>query len=164
MSEFRFESIREGFPEQLTHKKLLWIWNADKIPPHIGISLGKEYFSLTYRKSERLQVVSMVKRARRSNVPLVLVEFSAELTSDDLVRVFSMYERAIDGITCLRPIREALGLETKVNQLADLLILLKSGAWIEQVYGLNLLEGYAGIPDYSMEDILNRIDFLDKNH
>ncbi|MDR0802594.1 hypothetical protein [Fluviicola sp.] len=163
MSEFHFESIREGFPEQLTQKKALWIWNADKIPPHIGISLGKEYFSLTYRKSEYLQVVSMVKRAKRSKIPLVLVEFSAELTSGELTRVFSKYERAIDGITCLHPIREVLRLDAHANQLADLLTLLKSNDRINRVHGLNLPEVYTGIPDYSVKDILNWIYFLNNN-
>lgn len=158
MSEFLFESIQDGFPEQLTQKHILWIWNADKIPPHIGISSGKDYFSLTYRKSEHLQVLSMVKRGRRSNIPLVLVEFSASLTGEELAEVFSRYERAVDGVTCLRPIREVLNAD--VNQLADLLIFLKTEQLIVGVNGLNLPEGYAGIADYSMEDILNRIRFL----
>lgn len=160
MSEFHFDSIHDGFPEQLTQKNILWIWNADKIPPHIGISAGKDYFSLTYRKSEQLQVVSMVKKAKRSNVPLILVEFSAGLTSGELVEVFSRYERAVDGITCLRPIREVLRLEERVSQLVDLLILLKSSELIVRVNGMNLPEEYTGIPDYSMEDILSRIRTL----
>lgn len=160
MSEFNFEAIQAGFPEYLTQKRFLWIWNADKIPPHIGVSVEKDYFSLTYRKSERLLTASMLKKAKRSVIPLVLVEIPESVIQTDPTAVFSKYERAIDGITCLRPIREVMKLESSVNQLADLLIYLESNDLINQVNGLNLPEGYVGIPDYSMEEILDRIKLL----
>lgn len=160
MSEFNFEAIQAGFPENLTQKTLIWIWNADKIPPHIGISAGKDYFSLTYRKSEHLLTVSMMKKAKRSAIPLVLVEIPKEVIRLNLSTVFAGYERAVDGITCLRPIREVMELGKEINQLADLLIDLESKKLIWQVNGLNLPEGYVGIPDYSMEEILDRIKLL----
>lgn len=160
MSEFNFDAIQAGFPENLTQKTLIWIWNADKIPPHIGISAGKDYFSLTYRKSEHLLTVSMMKKAKRSAIPLVLVEIPKEVIQLNLSTVFAGYERAVDGITCLRPIREVMELGKEINQLADLLIDLESKKLIWQVNGLNLPEGYVGIPDYSMEEILDRIKLL----
>lgn len=163
MSEFNFKAIQAGFPENLTQKTMIWIWNADKIPPHIGISVGKDYFSLTYRKSEHLLTASMLKKAKRSAIPLVLVEIQKEVISLEPIAVFSKYERAVDGITCLRPIREVMKLGENVNQLADLLIYLESNKLIYQVNGLNLPEGYVGIPDYSMEEILDRIKLLIDN-
>lgn len=162
MSEFHFKSIVYELPEQLLQKSFIWIWNADKIPPHIGISTGKDYYSLTYRKSEHLQTASMVKKAKRSAVPLVLVEIPSEILKHDLAAVFQRYERAVDGITCLHPIRESMALSTKVCQLADLLELLESEKWILQVNGLNLPKDYKGIPDYSMEEILKRIRLLNE--
>lgn len=160
MSEFNFEAIQAGFPENLNQKTIIWIWNADKIPPHIGISIGKDYFSLTFRKSEHLLTASMLKKAKRSAIPLVLVEIPGESIRLDPVTVFSKYKRAIDGITCLLPIRETMGLGESINQLADLLIYLESNKLIAQVNGVNLLEGYRGIPDYSMKEILDRIKLL----
>ena len=162
MSEFDFKSIHRELPEQLLQKSVLWIWNADKIPPHIGISVEKEYFSLTYRKSERLLTASMLKKAKRSLVPLVLVEIPKELVSEEIAAVFSKYERAISDVTCLHPIREVMKLE-QVSQLADLLSCLETGNLIKSVNGLNLPEDYKGIPDYSMEDILKRISQLNKD-
>lgn len=159
MSKFDFESIHRELPEQLLQKSVIWIWNADKIPPHIGISIGKDYFSLTYRKSEHLLTVSMLKKAKRSEIPLVLVEIPKEVIRQDAAVVFSKYDRAVDGITCLQPIREVMKLN-QVNQLADLLNQLKSENQITQVNGLNLPEAYTGIPDYSMEEILDRIKIL----
>lgn len=159
MSEFTFKSIQREFPEQLLQKSFIWIWNADKVPPHIGISTGKDYFSLTYRKSEQLLTASMLKKAKRSAIPLILVEIPQELIRLEIAAVFSKYERASGGITCMYPIREVMQLE-QVSQLADLLVYLESKALIQGVNGLNLPEGYTGIPDYSMEDILKRIQVL----
>lgn len=160
MSEFDFKTICREVPEQLLRKSFIWIWNADKIPPHIGISNGKDYFSLTYRKSEHLLTSSMLKKARRSLIPLVLAEVPPEVILFDLEAVFSKYDRAIEGITCLHPIRESMNLDRRVNQLSDLLVYLESKDLIIGVNGLNLPEDYTGIPDYSMEDILKRIRIL----
>ena len=162
MSEFNFKAIQAGFPENLNQKTIIWIWNADKIPPHIGISIEKDYFSLTYRKSEYLLTASMQKKAKKSAIPLVLVEIPKGPVQLDPITVFSKYERAIDGITCLRPIREVMRLGESINQLADLLIHLESNKLIVQVNGVNLPEGYVGIPDYSMEEILDRIKLLNR--
>nr|WP_294858349.1 hypothetical protein [uncultured Fluviicola sp.] len=161
MSKFDFESIHEGLPEQLLQKTVIWIWNADKIPPHIGISIGKDYFSLTYRKSEHLLTASMLKKAKRSAVPVVLVEIPNEVIRVDVAGAFLKYDRAVDGITCLQPIREVMQLD-KVSQLANLLTYLQSENFMLQVNGLNLPENYTGIPDYSMEDILKRISQLNE--
>ena len=159
MSKFDFESIHRELPEQLLQKSVIWIWNADKIPPHIGISIGKDYYSLTYRKSERLLTASMLKKAKRSAIPLVLVEVPKEVIRQDVAMIFSKYDRAVDGITCLQPIREVMKLN-QVNQLADLLSQLESDGQIIRVNGVNLPETYTGIPDYSMEEILDRIKTL----
>lgn len=159
MSEFNFKTIHPEFPEQMLHKSFIWIWNADKVPPHIGISSGKDYFSLTYRKSEHLLTTSMIKKAKRSLIPLVLVEIPIEVLKSDLPVVFSKYERASGEITCMYPIREVMQLEG-VNQLASLLTYLDSEGLILQVSGLNLPKDYKGIPDYSIEDVLKRIRIL----
>ncbi|WP_343633547.1 hypothetical protein [Fluviicola sp.] len=161
MSEFTFKNIRREFPEHILQKSFIWIWNADKVPPHIGISTGKDYYSLTYRKSEQLLTASMLKKAKRSAIPLILVEIPQELIRLEIAAIFSKYERASGGITCMYPIRETMQLE-HVSQLADLLVYLESKALIQGVNGVNLPEGYTGIPDYSMEDILKRIETLNQ--
>jgi hypothetical protein len=159
MSSFDFKSIHRELPEQLLQKTFIWIWNADKIPPHIGVSVEKDYYSLTYRKSEHLLTASMLKKAKRSAIPLVLVEIPREVIQNDLALIFSKYNRAVDGITCLQPIREVMKLN-EVSQLANLLSRLELDGQIIRVNGLNLPDTYAGIPDYSMEEILDRIKIL----
>lgn len=159
MSKFDFKFIHRELPEHMLQKTFIWIWNADKIPPHIGISTGKDYYSLSYRKSERLLTASMLRKAKKASIPLVLVEIPKEVIRKDATVIFSGYHRAIDGITCLHPIREVMQLD-QVNQLADLLTYLQSYDLITQVNGLNLPGNYRGIPAYSMEDILERIRSL----
>lgn len=161
MSKFDFKSIHREVPEQLLQKTFIWIWNADKIPPHIGISTGTDYFSLTYKKSEQLLTTSMLKKVKRSLIPLVLVEIPSELVQEDISAVFSKYDRAGGEITCMYPIREVMKLND-VKQLASLLTYLESENLLIKVYGLNLPEDYQGIPDYSMEDILKRIETLNR--
>lgn len=161
MSKFDFKFIHRELPDQLLQKTFIWIWNADKVPPHIGISSGKDYYSLTYRKSEQLLTASMLKKAKRSAVPLVLVEIPVELIRKEMTSVFSKFERASGEITCMYPIREVMQLEG-VNQLANLLTYLDSEDLMLQVSGLNLPEDYRGIPEYSMEDILRRIQVLNR--
>ncbi|MDF3026387.1 MAG: hypothetical protein K0S23_694 [Fluviicola sp.] len=160
MSKFDFQSISRELPEQVLQKTFIWIWNADKIPPHIGISSGKDYYSLTYRKSEHLLSASMLRKAKRAAIPLVLVEIPQTMICLEPETVFSKYDRANGELTCLKPISEVMQLAGWINQLADLLIYLESEGLMLSVSGLNLPEGYRGIAAYSMEDILGRIRSL----
>lgn len=160
MSKFDFKLIHREFPEQILQKTFIWIWNADKIPPHIGFSSGKDYYSLSYRKSEHLLTASMLRKAKRALIPLVLVEVPQTMICLEPETVFSSYDRASGEITCLQPIREVMQLDNLVNQLADLLIYLESEGLMLRVSGLNLPEGYRGIAAYSMGDILKRIQSL----
>lgn len=46
-SEFHFGKIIDSASAFLdTDKAQLWVWHADKIPPHIGFSINSHYFSL----------------------------------------------------------------------------------------------------------------------
>ena len=72
MPAFDFSEIQHSWPPKMVRGTYLWIWNADKIPPHIGISRGQNYFSLTVRGSEvQKSVIAMVRKARRVEIPLV---------------------------------------------------------------------------------------------
>ena len=47
MSSFEFENVLDLNSESaLKEGFFLWIWHADKIPPHIGCSINGVYFSL----------------------------------------------------------------------------------------------------------------------
>lgn len=162
MAGFNFRDPVFEWPEKITAGTYLWIWNADKVPPHIGISRGQNYFSLTYRNCEIQKSVSgMVRKAKRTGIPLVLVAIHDWEFTRDFTSVFQQYETAkAGGPTCLYPIRELLGLESTAHQLADLLTEIENRQQLKRVFALNLGTDFRAIPDYSIAEIMSRIELL----
>lgn len=162
MPDFAFRDLTFDWPEKLTSGTYLWIWNADKIPPHIGISRGQNYFSLTYRRCEiQKSVAVMARKAKRTHIPLVLIPISDWTFRHDFTTVFEQYERAQSGgPTCLTPVKDVLGLHDGIVQLADLLTEIENCGHLKQVFAVNLDRTYRGIPDYSVAEIMSRIELL----
>lgn len=162
MAGFKFRNPVFEWPEKITAGTYLWIWNADKVPPHIGISRGQNYFSLTYRNCEiQKSVAGMVRKAKRAEIPLVLVAINDWEFTRDFTSVYQQYECAkAGGPTCLYPIKELFGLESTVHQLADLLTEIENRQQLKQVFALNLKTDFRAIPDYSVEEIMARIELL----
>ena len=162
MAGFKFHSPVFEWPEKIAAGTYLWIWNADKVPPHIGISRGQNYFSLTYRNCEIQKSVSgMVRKAKRAEIPLVLVAINDWEFTRDFTSVYQQYESAkAGGPTCLYPIKELFGFQSTVNQLADLLTEIENRQQLKQVFALNLKTDFRAIPDYSVEEIMARIELL----
>jgi hypothetical protein len=126
MAGFHFKSIIREWPTKMTTSNWLWIWNADKTPPHIGISVRKDYFSLTYKMAEFKQTLSMIKKAKRSAIPLLLIQIDDELIHEDPTTSFQQYSNAkVGGPTCLTPIKQLLGEGEDVKQLAELLLTIE---------------------------------------
>jgi hypothetical protein len=162
MAEFVFPELTFGWPEKLSAGAWLWIWNADKVPPHIAVSHGPNYFSLTYRGCEiRKNVSAMVRKARRTAIPLVLVNISDWPFERDFTAIFERYDRAkVGGPTCLTPVKEVLALPDRVAQLAELLTEIEKHRELKQVFAVNLNRTYRGIPPYTVSEIMSRIELL----
>jgi hypothetical protein len=162
MAEFPFQDITFDWPEKPGSGAYLWIWNPDKVPPHIGISRGQNYFSLTYRKAEvQKSLPSMVRKAKRAAIPLVLIDVSGWSFQRDFTTIFEQYACAsAGGPTCLTPVKEAFGLTEGILQLSDLLTEIENHRQLKQVFAVNLDRTYRGIPDYSVTEIMSRIELL----
>jgi hypothetical protein len=161
MLGYRFHQLNRDWPQKLQASNWLWVWNADKIPPHIGISVGKDYFSLTYREMERKQTASMVAKTKRSQIPLLLVRLSEEVQLAKVERIFSTFDKAIvGGPTCLFPIKEVLEAPDSVLQLAHLLEFIASDSEGLEVFAVHLNEDFTELPRYSVDQIMRRIDEL----
>jgi len=162
MSGFHFSDLTFSWPEKIVSGTYLWIWNADKVPPHIGISRGQNYFSLTYKQAEiQKNVTTMVRKAKRSGIPLVLVDLSEVAFQHDFTTIFQQYERAgINGATCLSPVRQVLGLSGNVKQLSHLLTEIETAGKMKQVFAIHLASAYQGIPAYAVSEIMQRIEQL----
>lgn len=161
MAGFQFNTLYREWPSKVTASNWLWIWNADKIPPHIGISIQKDYFSLTYKMAEFKQTISMIKKAKRSAIPLLLVELNEDLLKADATISFQQYSAAkVRGPTCLTPIKQLLGEGEEVKQLAELLLSIDKRQNGLNVFALHLKEDYKQLPNYTVEEIMKRIGEL----
>lgn len=162
MSEYNFPHIEFREPEDLYSGHWLWLWNADKIPPHIGISEDDRYYSLTYKDCEVAESATGKKmQADRAGVPLVLVKLSDSIQFGNFDAVFARYTSAIaDKTTCLKPVLEVLSANEDVAQLSQLLKLLEKEKNLKEVFALHLTPDYSGIAAYSVSDILQRIGHL----
>ncbi|MFY7989815.1 MAG: hypothetical protein ACOVO3_03725 [Fluviicola sp.] len=161
MVSFKFQDLKREWPQKLQSSNWLWIWNADKIPPHIGISVEKDYFSLTYRESERKLTTSMIAKAKRSQIPLLLLRLSSDIQVSTAVKVFGNFNQAVvGGPTCLTPIKALLDAPNTVLQLAHLLDFIASKQVSLEVFAVHLGEDFTELPRYSVDQIMNRINEL----
>jgi hypothetical protein len=162
MAIFEFNEIRRESPVFEGNTLIIWIWNADKIPPHLGVSIGKRYFSLTYKGVEDFQTAAMLRKIKRLQIPMAFVGTKIDAEENHVAKLFQSFERAKPGgATCLSPIKELFTSGKDVLQLANLLKELEDSNRISAFYGLNLQPDYSALPEYSWLDIVKRIEQLD---
>lgn len=165
MSGYKFNNILQFEHGSVLSKGLyLWIWYADKIPPHIGCSVDGSYYSLKVSgKDEALLSDKVLNIIRRKKIPTIFVAVDKEVRLTEVDVVFMNYRQAqSERSTCLTPVIELLGWEKiGIDQLSTLLKYLESNKILGKVFGLNLTEGYTGIPEYGAEDIQNRLRKLE---
>lgn len=151
MSEYTFQHI-EALSTIDFSKNVLWIFHADKIPPHIGFSIEHTFFSLKVSgKDDKLPVSNPLKLIHKGTIPSVFIQLNSTVDYEEVQREFSQYEKAILGeTTCLTPIKKLLH-QPQVKQLSELLLAIEPQ--IEKVAGINLPENYTSLPLYSVKDI-----------
>ena len=160
MSTFKFDSIIQEFPRFDKNELFIWVWNADKIPPHLGLSYGKNYHSLTYKGVDHFPTGTMIRKIKRSEIPMLFIQVK-KVVSQDLEKLFLSFERAKPGLTtCLSPIKQALDLSDNEKQLSVVLEVLQSQHQLQTVFGAFLPENYTSLPVYSWQDIVSRIEVL----
>jgi len=162
MSEYRFDAILPMDTLLLNEETFLWIWYADKIPPHLGISTRGSYFSLKYNgKDAALKTDKPLKVIHDRRIPVLFICLDVSLTLESVLSVFDSFDKASSqGYTCLDPIQKSLHYDG-FKTVCDLLDELKKDGKIKSVSGLNLPEDYAGIPAYGMEEIRSRLNKLE---
>ena|SRR6218665_320852 len=160
MSTFKFDSIIADFPKFEKEEVFIWVWNADKIPPHLGLSLGKNYHSLTYKGVDRFPTGTMIRKIKRSEIPTLFIRVDA-VCDLDLNALFTSFERAKPGVTtCLSPIKEVLNISEDQKQLSSVLEVLQHNQQLREVFGTFLPSNYNHLPVYGWQDIVSRIEVL----
>ena len=159
MFDFEFEHIVRD-SKTLNHSQglYLWVFHADKIPPHIGISLDGLFYSL---KSSGVDIALDTGKVFRlisdKKLPSILIGLTSKVSDAELHKIYQSYSKTQAGsITCLTPVNEVLGIDN-VTKLSELLMRLKEDGILSQVYGFYLPEQLKGIRAYSAQDITSRL-------
>ena len=166
MEEFQFKidlkniklisSVSE-FPD---HKRLLYIFHANKIPPHIGWSENNTFYSL---KATGLDIGLDTNKINhivlKKKIPTLIVEIVDFVQNEHNTKnIFRSYGEGLDkGKTCLNPIDEVLFNQVKHDKIGDLLETLLDMRMNLVFYGVNLPQSFQGILEYSKDDIEKRI-------
>ncbi|MDC1282827.1 hypothetical protein N8Z27_01465 [Crocinitomicaceae bacterium] len=142
----------------------IWVWHADKVPPHIGISTSGKYFSLKSNgKDEAVDVFKVTELVERKNIKTLLFELHDHLEIEEIAVVFKRYTTtSTNEVTCLKPLKAILNCPD-ARMLKDLLAELKAVDRIAKVIGFNIDATFKGIQDYKVEDIHNRLRKLEND-
>lgn len=158
---FRPQSIQDIEHKELLQKgSFLWIFHADKIPPHIGISTENHFFSIKSRGRDFGIATSYVfALIERKSVCSLFVELS-DLNLKEVQEVFRKYTAIPEGSSCLEPINKVIDPVNNFSSVGELLNSLTEKKELLNVYGIHLPEDYEGIPAYGKREIEERIKFL----
>ncbi len=162
MCSFEFNNIDHFTAEKLSRGAHLWIWYADKIPPHIGFSIEGSYYSLKYNgKDFGLYYEKALQVIHSRRIPSVFIQLNGLISKNDVLKSYSIYSSAKEGeATCLTPLLFLFNFP-KCHKLSELLNCLVEENSINYVSGVYLPEGYRGISSYGVEEIQNRLRSLE---
>lgn len=162
MYSYTFKHI--GNPSEIDFStSVIWVFHADKIPPHIGFSSENRFYSLKVSgKDEQLSVQHVLELIHRKKIPALFIQLKSFISLAEAEHAYRQYERAVYGsVTCLTPIREMLH-QPDAHQLSDLLNRIDHA--IERTAGINLPKNYTALPVYSIDEIYSYISELSKSH
>ena len=165
MSKYKISNILNAEKHRINDLKcLLWVWHADKIPPHLGLSIDGKYFSLKANGKDFMAEIDSVKQIiLRKKIKTLCFELKSTLNVQDVADSFHKYDTTIPfEITCLQPIQEVLNSYFS-KQLVDLLIDLDDKNQIQRVFGYNIPVGFDSISTYTTDDIHARLKQLKEN-
>ena len=165
MSKYKITNILNAEETEIDEQKcLLWVWHADKIPPHLGLSIEGKYFSLKANGKDFMTEIESVKQIiSKKKIKTLCFEVKSTLNLQDIATSFQKYDCTVPfEITCLQPIQEVLN-SFFSKQLVDLLMDLDEKNQIQHVYGFNLPEKFDAILEYSTDDIHSRLKQLKDN-
>lgn len=140
-------------------KPVIWVLNATRTPPHIGISVNKKYFSLKANgKDESIDIQLFLDLIDRKSIPTLFIQLERNIEENDVLHSYQQFHKAGENnSTCLSPIAQINGVPT-ARQLSELLHSIKDT--IKHISGLNLPADYKALPSYSIETIHQHIEDL----
>lgn len=165
MTEYYIENIvLNSVIEFDSESTYLWVWHADRIPPHIGVSTKNNYFSLKASgKDQALEISAILQLIERKEIVTLAFQMNSSVSLEMIIDIFKKESKAeSNGRSCLGPVKDVLNVNSaaKIHDLLDVLYERKE---INQVIGFNITDSYAGIPMYEVEEIFNRLKKLEND-
>lgn len=155
--------VVQSLPAELfeVNSSYLWVIHANKIPPHLGISVGTEFYSLKANgKDVAVAVERLIHILEQKSIAVLMYRIKENGLHIDPREAFSKYEKTIPGkVTCLNPLKDIFG-DLSSERIKDLLVFLESKNLIEQSLGWQLPADFSGIPEYGSEEIHRRLEIL----
>lgn len=139
---------------------IIYIFHANKIPPHIGWSQNNQFYSLKATGVDiGLDTFKINHVILKKQIPTLIVALSdIDFDNRSTDQLFSRYGKGLEaGKTCLNPIDQVLFKQVKHEKIGDLLQSLFDIKKNLIFYGVNLPESFEGILNYSKNDIEKRI-------
>lgn len=133
----------------------LWITHVDKIPPHIGISLNGNYFSIRVNGKDDLESKIVLKSILQKKIPSIFFKLKE---SEELKKHFFQVKGTYESIntelqTCLTPLLEMFNLKNDNFLVHDFIDFLQRENLIIENFALNLPSNYQGIKMYSKNEV-----------
>lgn len=163
MFDFEFDHTLDiNSPVTFESGVYLWVFHANKIPPHIGISKDGMFYSLKSSGVDMdLDTNKVFLTIQRKQIPSFIIEINCE-QAIDLRSEFSKYSKTeIGKSTCLTPVKNVLNY-SDAQKLSELLNYLAANNRLRQVYRLNGTSGMKGILKYDTDKITDRLLALEK--
>ncbi|MEX1190784.1 MAG: hypothetical protein WEA99_02340 [Brumimicrobium sp.] len=142
------------------HGSFIYVFHADKIPPHIGFVIDTKFYSVKANGVDlALNISKILHLVQHKKIPTLIFELDEIKANEQLIyNIFKSYENKLsEGKTCLNPIDELIFKCVKHSKIGELINTLENQSKIKQIYGLNINSSFLGILNYSKNDIEKRI-------
>lgn len=160
--DFIFDEIGVFNETTLLNSTCIWIIHANKIPPHLGLSVNGKFFSLKVKgKDENVDYKQLINIISNKQIGTFIISLKSTISLPDIENYFTNLTE-INEIkpSCLTPINELIIPESKVKKISALLEKLKVKGEIASVFSLYLDKDFRGIRYYSEREIQERIKEL----
>lgn len=163
MPNYKLSNIESFSLNEVSKGTVIWVLHADKIPPHIGLSVDGQFYSLKANgKDVAAPIGSLLDIVERRQIALLCFRLSNQLTAIEIDRTYQAFDKTIPNeVTCLNPIKSILK-HNESTKLIELLASLELEQRIERVFGVNIPDDFEGIKDYLVSDIHARLTLLNK--
>ena len=173
-TNYTIRNIQKGDDALLLHDVFLIILYANRIPPHLAVSVNGKLFTLTTKGATiDGELSSMLRLLRKNNIETIFIRlhvpplFTMDQLHDEIKKYTLAYPRVDVGIaTCLNPIRDFCGAvygqeSVKANFIFELLPKLEHKEALGECYYMNMekfmKQNSFALRIYSMNDIYEGI-------